>query len=140
MLASAVGEWLRTILGPVILIFLGILLFKLVSELIRLSRDEDFPAFESNWGGLGRGLGGWSVNRMMVIGVLALLALLLFGSFSYLLLSNRSGGPRSEASKMSEGSAETSKSTGTTAANPTPAKAADTTPSGSNADTPKRKE
>lgn len=128
-MATAIGEWLRTILGPVILIFLGYILLKLVTELIRLSRDEDFPAFESNWGGLGRGLGGWSVNRMMVIGILALLTLFLFGSFSYLMISGAPSSLNSESSKKSEGASQTSKPAATVTPNPAPAKTLDATPS-----------
>ncbi|KAA6456020.1 hypothetical protein DYQ86_26450 [Acidobacteria bacterium AB60] len=107
--ATAVGEWLRIVLGPVILIFLGVLLFLLVSELIRLSREEDFPRFESNWGGLGRGLGGWSVNRTMVIGLLALGTLLLFGSVSYLVVSRAASPAAAEGAKKSEGTPDSAK-------------------------------
>jgi hypothetical protein len=130
MSMSAFDEGMRILLGPVVLVFLGFLLFRLVSELIRLSRDEDFPAFESNWGGLGRGLGGWSVNRMMVIGVLALLALFAFGSVSYVLLSKPPVKTGSGTGKKSEESTDTSKPAGTPAANPEPAKAADANPNG----------
>jgi hypothetical protein len=89
-MAAAVHTWLAIVLGPLILIFLGFLLFGLISELLRLSRDHEFPTFESSWGGLGRGLGGWSVNRMMVIGVFTLLVLLLFGSVTFELLTAES--------------------------------------------------
>lgn len=30
------------------------------------------PTFESHWGGLGRGLGGWSVNWTLVLSLIAL--------------------------------------------------------------------
>jgi hypothetical protein len=139
-MAIAVSEWLRTVLGPVILIFLGYILFKLVSELIRLSREEDFPRFESNWGGLGRGLGGWSVNRTMVVGVLALLALMLFGSVSFLLVSGRPAAPGSDPTKKSDGAGEGAKQPATVTANPTPAKAADAAPSGGQPPATKAKE
>jgi len=36
------------------------------------------PRFESHWGGLGRGLGGWTMNGTMVLSILALLS---FGGF-----------------------------------------------------------
>jgi hypothetical protein len=75
-MTAAVHTWLGIVIGP------------LISELLRLSRDHEFPAFESSWGGLGRGLGGWSVNRMMLIGVFTLLVLLLFGSVTLVLLTN----------------------------------------------------
>lgn len=138
-MATAIGEWLRIVLGPVILIFLGSILFKLVSELIRLSRDEDFPAFESNWGGLGRGLGGWSVNRMMVIGVLALLTLLLFGSFSYLMMANGPA-PSPDAGKTSERASQTVKPPETVTPSPAPAKASDATSGGDQPTAPQGKE
>jgi hypothetical protein len=98
-MAAAVHTWFAIVIGPLILTFLGFLLFKLISELLRLSRDHEFPAFESNWGGLGRGLGGWSINRMMVIGVLTLLVLLMFGSVSFELLLTNASSPinRTEA-------------------------------------------
>ena len=139
-MATATGEWLRTFLGPAILIFLGYILFRLVSELIRLSRDEDFPAFESNWGGLGRGLGGWSINRMMVICVLTLLALLLFGSVSYLLMSNRPAVPSSDSSKKSDGTGGAAKPPVIVTPNPAPAKAAEAAPSSAQPAAPKGKE
>ena len=86
---ASVHAWVATVLGPLILIFLGFILVNLIGELLSLTRDKgEFPAFESTWGGLGRGLGGWSMNRPMVIGLVTLVVLLIFGSVSFELLTN----------------------------------------------------
>jgi hypothetical protein len=90
-MAAVVHSWLAIVIGPLILIFLGFLLVWLVRELLRLSAEHEFPSFESTWGGLGRGLGGWSMNRMMVIAVLTFIVLLIFGSVSFELLTNEGG-------------------------------------------------
>ncbi len=90
-MTALVHSWLAIVIGPLVLIFLGFLLSRLVRELLRLSGDHEFPSFESSWGGLGRGLGGWSVNRMMVIAVLTFIVLLVFGSVSFELLTNEVG-------------------------------------------------
>ncbi len=88
-MAASVDAWVAIVFGPLILIFLGFILVTLIGELLSLIGDKgEFPAFESSWGGLGRGLGGWSVNRTMVIGCVTLVVLLIFGSVSFELLTN----------------------------------------------------
>jgi hypothetical protein len=88
-MAASVHAWVATVLGLLILIFLGIILINLIGELLSLIGDKgEFPAFESTWGGLGRGLGGWSVNRTMVISLVTLVVLVIFGSVSFELVSN----------------------------------------------------
>jgi hypothetical protein len=87
---SAFGSWLGILILPLVLIFLGVLLFMLIRELLRLSRDKECPEFESNWGGLGRGLGGWRVNNMMVVVLFTLLILLMFGGVVYKLIPETS--------------------------------------------------
>lgn len=71
------------IAATIILGILGAILVLLVLELIRLSKQGQVPAFESSWGGLGGGVGGWSVNRMMTVSILALVVLLIFASIGY---------------------------------------------------------
>jgi len=101
-MAASVHAWVAIVFGPLILIFLGLILFRLIGELLNLIGDQgEFPAFESTWGGLGRGLGGWSVNRAMVIGCVTLAVLLIFGSVSFELLNNAPSLNTSE-SKTSE--------------------------------------
>src|SRR6266705_152991 len=86
-MAAVARSWLAIVVGPLVLIFLGILLTRLVVELLELFEKHEVPSFESNCGGLGRGLGGWSVNRTMVLAVLTLLVLLMFGSVTFELLT-----------------------------------------------------
>jgi hypothetical protein len=115
-MAAVVHSWLAIVIGPLILIFLGFLLVRLVRELLRLSAEHEFPSFESTWGGLGRGLGGWSMNRMMVIAVLTFIVLLIFGSVSFELLTNEGGSTsNTEASKKSGTAVQEDKSKATAA-------------------------
>jgi hypothetical protein len=74
---------LKIAIGPIFLIFLGFILYLLVRELLRLSGEGEVPAFESNWGGLGRGMGGWAINRLMLFSVLALIIFLMFGGVMF---------------------------------------------------------
>jgi predicted PurR-regulated permease PerM len=90
-MAAVIDSWLGVFIGPLVLVFLGVVLRLLIKELLRLSAENEVPAFESNWGGMGRGSGGWSVNRMMVISLLTLLVLLMFGSVAYKLLPDTIG-------------------------------------------------
>jgi hypothetical protein len=47
---------------------------------IRLAKlvEKDIPSFESHWGGLGGGLGGWSANGSLTLCFFALLVLMAF--------------------------------------------------------------
>jgi hypothetical protein len=74
------------LIGLFALIFLGFLLYHLIRGLTDLSSQGEVPAFESYWGGIGRGMGGWSINHMMLLSLLTLLILVMFGGVIYKLL------------------------------------------------------
>ncbi len=70
--------------GPLAIkiLVLGILGYALIGQMRRLHGLTEPPRFESHWGGLGRGLGGWRINFSFVHALLAALLVLGFLGFS----------------------------------------------------------
>jgi hypothetical protein len=92
-----------------ILVVLAAALGVLLTVLLRALRTEP-PRFESYWGGLGRGLGGWSVNTSLVLSVLTLMAFVAFLAVAVQVV--RPPVPEKSTEKSAEKSAEKGEKSG----------------------------
>jgi hypothetical protein len=85
-------------------------------------KKEAGPRFEFHWGGLGRGLGGWTLNWTMVLGILSLV-LTIGGVAAVVQIVT----PQAKPAAVSEGKADTATSDSPAVKSPeTPANAAET--------------
>jgi hypothetical protein len=79
---------------------LALTLCFLVIRLVKLM-EKDIPSFESHWGGLGGGLGGWSANGSLTLCFFVILVLLAFVGVSWQINSTKDEKPK-EAPKSAE--------------------------------------
>ena len=50
---------------------------------LRTTMDQKGPSIETSWGGLGGGMGGWTVSKSLVWFVTTLASIILFGALAF---------------------------------------------------------
>lgn len=87
-MTEAAKFWVAVAVLAALAILLGFLVFALFVRM-----GEESPGFESNWGGLGGGLGGWTANGALTLCFFVVLVLVAFVGVFWQVSSSKADQP-----------------------------------------------